>query len=47
MGSLIWLPAVIDKLEWKHNVTVEEVEEVLFDNSAYRKVQKFDHYSFL
>lgn len=38
--DIIWLPQVIDKLDWKHNVTPEEVDEILFDNPLYRKVQK-------
>jgi len=38
--DIIWLPQVIDKLDWKHNVVPEEVDEVLFDNPLYRKVQK-------
>lgn len=28
--DLIWLPDVIDKLDWKHNVKPEEVDEILF-----------------
>ena len=42
--DIIWLPHVIDKLDWKHNVKPEEVEEVLYSNPKYRKVQK-DHIS--
>jgi hypothetical protein len=38
--DIIWLPQVIDKLDWKHNVVPEEVDEVLFGNPLYRKVQK-------
>ncbi|MBE7549957.1 MAG: BrnT family toxin [Anaerolineales bacterium] len=38
--DLIWLPDVIDKLDWKHNVKPEEVDEILFGNPTYRKVQK-------
>ena len=38
--DIIWMPQVIDKLDWKHNVTPKEVEEVLFDNPMYRKVQR-------
>lgn len=38
--EIIWLPQVIDKLEWKHNVVPEEVEEVIFDKPKFRKVQK-------
>jgi uncharacterized DUF497 family protein len=38
--DIIWLPEVIDKLDWKHHVTPEEVTEVLFGKPKYRKVQK-------
>jgi uncharacterized DUF497 family protein len=38
--NIIWLPAIVDKLVWKHHVTPQEVEEVLFDNPLYRKIQK-------
>jgi hypothetical protein len=38
--DIIWLPQVIDKLQWKHDVTPEEVEEVLFSRAVFRKVQK-------
>lgn len=38
--DFIWLPQIIDKLNWKHNVTTEEVEEVFFGNPIFRKVQK-------
>ena len=38
--DIIWLPDIIDKLDWKHNVNPEEVDEVLFYNPFYRKVQK-------
>lgn len=38
--DLIWLPGVIDKLDWKHNVKPEEVNEILFGSPIYRKTQK-------
>lgn len=38
--DIIWLPHVIDKLAWKHQVTPEEVDEVLFSKPKFRKVQK-------
>lgn len=38
--NIIWLPHIVDKLAWKHSVTPQEVEEVLFDSPMYRKVQK-------
>ncbi len=40
IDDIIWLPYIVDKLSWKHHVTPQEVEEVLFDNPLYRKVQK-------
>jgi uncharacterized DUF497 family protein len=38
--DIIWLPQIIDKLNWKHGVIPEEVEEILFSNPEVRKVQK-------
>ena len=38
--DIIWLPHVIDKLAWKHHVSPEEIEDILFGNPLYRKVQK-------
>ncbi len=38
--DIIWLPQIIDKLAWKHNVTPEEVDQILFGKPFYRKVQK-------
>jgi uncharacterized DUF497 family protein len=40
ISDIIWLPQVVDKLKWKHDVTPDEVEEILFNNPIYRKVQK-------
>ncbi len=40
ISDIIWLPQIIDKLEWKHHVSPYEAEEVLFDNPLYRKLQK-------
>ena len=40
IDSLIWLPQVVDKLVWKHGVSPEEVEEVLFSKPVFRKIQK-------
>jgi uncharacterized DUF497 family protein len=37
---IIWLPEIEDKLFYKHNVLVEEVEEVLFDQPHIRFVEK-------
>lgn len=38
--SIIWLPNIVDKLDWKHNVATEEVEEIFHSKPVYRKVQK-------
>lgn len=38
--DIIWLPDVIDKLDWKHNIQPEEVDQVLFSRPRFRKVQK-------
>jgi uncharacterized DUF497 family protein len=40
IADIIWLPNIIDKLDWKHGVQPEEVDEVLFGNPLFRKVQK-------
>lgn len=37
INSLIWLPEVIEKLEVKHGITVEEVEEVFELGPVYRR----------
>lgn len=37
---VIWLPEIEDKLYHKHQVLVEEVEEVLFDRPHIRFVEK-------
>jgi uncharacterized DUF497 family protein len=38
--SIIWLPAVIEKLAVKHHVTPEDVEEVFRRNPVYRQGPK-------
>ena len=40
IDSIIWLRAIADKLEFKHNVTMEEVEETLNNKPQFRFVQK-------
>ncbi|PKO21177.1 MAG: hypothetical protein CVU38_16155 [Chloroflexi bacterium HGW-Chloroflexi-1] len=40
VADIIWLPQVIDKLEWKHRVSQAEVENILFGRATFRKVQK-------
>ena len=40
IADIIWLPQIIDKLAWKHNVMPEEVDQILFGKPFYRKAQK-------
>ena len=40
IADIVWLPHIIDKLAWKHNVLPEEVDEVFFGTPRYRKIQK-------
>ena len=37
--DIIWLPDIIDKLQWKHQVSPSEVEAALFGRPTHRKVQ--------
>lgn len=30
--KILWIEEVVDKIQWKHHVTPQEVEEVLFRN---------------
>ena len=41
--NLIWLPDIIDKLEFKHQVEASEVEEVFDNRPRIRFVQKGNH----
>jgi len=40
VADIIWLPQIVDKLEWKHQVSPAEVEQVVFGRPLLRKVQK-------
>ncbi len=40
IDSLIWLRDIVDKLAWKHQVNLEEVEEMLNNRPRIRFVQK-------
>ena len=40
VSDIIWLPQIIDKLDWKHQVLPSEIEEVLFGKPVFRKAQK-------
>ena len=28
IDGIVWIPEIIDKLDWKHHVTKKEVEEI-------------------
>jgi hypothetical protein len=38
--NIIFLPDIVDKLDWKHNVNPDEVMDILFGKTLYRKIQK-------
>jgi uncharacterized DUF497 family protein len=38
--KFIWLPDIVDKLDWKHNVSPQEVEEIFANQVKYRFVEK-------
>lgn len=38
--DILWLPNIIDKLAWKHGVDPEEVDDILFGNPHFRRVQR-------
>ena len=40
VADIIWLPHIVDKLEWKHQVAPAEVEQVVFGRPLFRKTQK-------
>lgn len=40
--GIIWLRNVVDKLAWKHRVTIDEVEEVFRRSPRYRFLEKGD-----
>jgi hypothetical protein len=40
IADIIWIPDIVEKLAWKHGVTPEEIDEVLFSRPLFRKVQK-------
>ena len=40
IDDIIWLPQFVEKLERKHDVTIEEVEEVFVKNPRFRFINK-------
>ena len=39
IDDFIWLPSILDKVEVKHQVSQDEVEEVFFNHPHYRFVE--------
>jgi hypothetical protein len=39
VSGIIWLRDIVDKLEWKHDVTTEAVEEVLMNARHFRRIE--------
>jgi hypothetical protein len=40
IDGIIWLRDIADKLEFKHNVTIKEVEEALDNKPKFRFVER-------
>ena len=38
--DIIWLPSVVDKLDWKHGVMPDEVEELLVAAPHIRRIER-------
>jgi len=39
LKEIVWYKKFVDKIKKKHNVSVEEVEEALFNKPVFRKMQ--------
>ncbi len=39
IDDFIWLPAIVEKLEYKHGVSIDEVEEIFFRKPRFRFVE--------
>ena len=40
IAGIVWLRDVIDKLEWKHRVTTDEVEQVLASQPRFKFTER-------
>jgi uncharacterized DUF497 family protein len=38
--GIIWLPNVVDKLDWKHGIVPDEVEELFGGAPRYRRIER-------
>ena len=42
IAGIIWLSSVIHKLDWKHKVDQEEVEQVFRNRPLFRRIERGD-----
>ena len=40
LKEIVWYRKFVDKIKKKHNVSVEEVEEALFNKPVFRRIQR-------
>ena len=40
--GIIWLRDIVDKLSWKHNITIDEVEQIFGSSPRYRFIESGD-----
>jgi uncharacterized DUF497 family protein len=40
LKEIVWYKKFVDKIRKKHNVSVEEVEEALFNKPIFRRIQR-------
>ena len=40
IDDFIWIPSILEKIEIKHNLTPEEVEEIFSNQPKFRKVEE-------
>lgn len=40
VNDFIWLPDIVDKLDFKHGISLEEAEDVFFNQPRYRFHEK-------
>lgn len=42
VNRIIWLHQFVDKIEWKHGVTTDEVEDILYGQMKVRRIAAGD-----
>ncbi|NJL27526.1 MAG: BrnT family toxin [Thermoanaerobaculia bacterium] len=40
LSGVVWLPEIVEKIDRKHGVAVEEVEEALANRPRFRKLER-------